>query len=68
MQITSPIPSDPLHPTYNVGNRDAQAEYLTTVKMTLRNCIKDIHFHMSISNKKSTERPHELAKMQSSVH
>ena len=28
MQITSPIPSSLLHPTYNAQDRDAQAEYI----------------------------------------
>ena len=44
MQITSPVPSDTLHSTYNAKNRDAQAEYLAIVKVALRNCVKDINF------------------------
>ena len=44
MQIISPIPSDPLHPTYNAPNIYAQAEYLTIVKMALQNCINNINF------------------------
>ena len=39
MQITSPIPSDLLHPTYNAKNRDVQGEYLAVVK----NSIKKLH-------------------------
>ena len=44
IEITSPIPYDLLHPTYNALNRDAKAEYLAMVKMALRNCMKDINF------------------------
>ena len=44
IQIMSPIPSDPLHTTYNGQNRDAQAEYLAIVKTALRNSIKDFNF------------------------
>ena len=44
IQITSPIPSDLLHPTYNVRKRDTETEYLGIIQMTLRNCIKDINF------------------------
>ena len=43
IQITSPIPSDPLHPIYNAGN-ETQAEYLGIIKMALRNCVKGINF------------------------
>ena len=43
MQITSPIPRDPLHLTYNAQNRDVQAVYLGIVKMALRNHVKDIN-------------------------
>ena len=44
IQITSPTSSDPLHPTYNSRKRDAQAEYLVIIKMTLRNSFDGINF------------------------
>ena len=43
IQITSPIPTDPLHPTDNARKREAQAECLGLIKMALRHCIKDIN-------------------------
>ena len=40
IQISSPIPSDSSHSTYNAQNRDTQAEYLAIGKMVLRNSVK----------------------------
>ena len=44
IQRTSLILSDLSHPVYSSQNRDAQAEYSTTVKTVLGNYVKDINF------------------------
>ena len=49
MQITSQIPSDPLHQTYNAQNRGAQTEYLAIVKMSIKELhVKDINFAVQL--------------------
>ena len=51
IQIAAANPGDTSHPTYNAWKRDAEADYLSRLKITLRSCISDINFTDTVNTK-----------------